>query len=648
MKRVVICLLLTFAVAAIAENLLQNGGFEQEISRWTPSGEASWQAGNWSVVNHRGSNGTRALLKERKSPGEYVLLKQEIPVIPGQAYEFGGSIRPENLSGSGAGIAIEWEDAKTGKHVYGTYLPLVSGNSDFRKVSGLLEVRKEPRPYRYFMTLYVNRESLGAALFDDLYVRPAGGRWNAAVVSPPGGRLSTDDAQFELSSLADAPKAASPLLAAGLKCRVAISGSDSKTLFDRTLPVERERVSVPSGRLPAGEYSMTLQLLDSSGSRVLAEKAMPLGVDRAADVAGRKVAVDRHGRLIVAGKPFLPIGIYKHRLTSRADVDMLVGAGFNTVCIYMGHELKPEILDYCAERGLHVIPSIKDAMPPGATHMILRQYDGLSDYREIAEAIIRKYREHPALLAWYIADELDSSYAPLLRARHEQVRKLDPDHPTFSVFYQHFPEFAGCQTIMGADPYPVTKAESNRMDGVRDEMLGVNRVQRSLSSGGGAIWAVPQYFNFGSIKADAADPEVYRKNYRYPTAAELRAMITLEMILGAKGFVGFNYDFMHYRQKVDPDQFRNFWPGVEEAVRFQHEMAPFLLSTEPAPSVTVEKIEGEVHAAAFRHPDGRIALLAAAVGPGKSEAKIRLEGRSEVIVFRGNDIDSLCKILPAD
>lgn len=648
MKRFAIGLFFAAAVAVSAQNLLKNGGFEQGASHWTTSGDVSWQAGNWSVADHRGSNGTRALLKERKLPGEYVLLKQEIPVVAGETYEFGGSIRPENLSGSGAGIAIEWADAETGKHAYGAYLPLVSGNSDFRNVSGLLEVRKGARPYRYFMTLYVNRESLGAALFDDLYVRPAGGRWNAAVVSPPEGRLSTDDAGFELSSLADAPKTGSPLLAAGLKCRVAISGPDGRTLFDRTLPVERERIQVPSGRLPAGEYSLKLQLLDSAGRQILAEKAMPLGVDPAADVAGRKVAVDRHGRLIVAGKPFLPIGIYKHRLTSRAEVDTLAGAGFNTVCVYMGHELKPEILDYCAERGLRVIPSIKDAMPPGATHMILRQYDGLSDYREIAEAIIRKYREHPALLAWYIADELDSSYAPLLRARHEQVQKLDPDHPTFSVFYQHFPEFAGCQTIMGVDPYPVTEAGSHRMDCVRDQMLGAGRVQRSLSSGAGAIWAVPQYFNFGSIKADAADPEVYRKNYRYPTATELRAMIVLEMILGAKGFIGFNYDFMHYRQKIDPDQFRNFWPVVGEAVRFQHEMAPFLLSTEPAPRVTVERIEGEVHAAAFRHPDGRIALLAAAVGPGKSAAKIRLEGRPEVIVFHGNDIDSLCKILPAD
>jgi len=648
MKQLAVCLLLAVTVVAVAENLLQNGGFEQGTSRWTPSGGASWPAGNWSVADHRGSNGTRALLKERKSPGEYVLLKQEIPVVPGETYEFGGNIRPENLSGSGAGIAIEWADAETGKHVYGAYLPLVNGNSDFRKVSGLLEVRKGPRPYRYSMTLYVNRESLGTALFDDLYVRPAGGRWNAAVVSPPGGRLSTDDAEFELSSLADAPKAGSPLLAAGLKCRVAVSDPSGRTLFERILPVERERVAVPSGRLPAGEYSMKLQLLDLSGRRVLAEKEMSLGVDPAADLAARKVVVDRRGRLIVDGKPFLPVGIYKHRLTSRAEVDTLAEAGFNTVCVYMGHELKPEILDYCAERGLRVIPSIKDAMPPGATHMVLRQYDGLSDYREIAAAIVRKYRGHPALLAWYIADELDSSYAPLLRARHEQVQELDPDHPTFAVFYQHFPEFAGCQTIMGVDPYPVTEAGSDRMDCVRDQMLEAGRVERSLSSGGGAIWAVPQYFNFGSIKGDAADPEVYRKNYRYPTAAELRAMIALEMILGAKGFVGFNYDFMHYRQKVDPDQFRNFWPVVGEAVRFQHEMAPFLLSTEPSPRVTVEKGKGEVYAAAFRHPDGRIALLAAAVGPGKSEAKIRLEGRNEVIQFHGNDIDSLCKILPAD
>ncbi|MPN50821.1 hypothetical protein SDC9_198460 [bioreactor metagenome] len=56
--------------------------------------------------------------------------------------------------------------------------------------------------------------------------------------------------------------------------------------------------------------------------------------------------------------------------------------------------------------------------------------------------------------------------------------------------------------------------------------------------------------------------------------------------------------------------------------------------------------KGEVYAAAFRHPDGRIALLAAAIGPDEAEAEIRLENRPG-ISFRGKDMDSLHIILPA-
>ena len=89
------------------ENLLHNSGFEQNETHWQGIGE-----NGWSIVRGEGRNGTNALCKSRAGRGEYTLAGQkELVLKPGVAYEFGGWIRTDRLTGPGAGIAIEWSNA---------------------------------------------------------------------------------------------------------------------------------------------------------------------------------------------------------------------------------------------------------------------------------------------------------------------------------------------------------------------------------------------------------------------------------------------------------------------------------------------------------------------------------------------------------
>jgi hypothetical protein len=48
-------------------------------------------------------------------------------------------------------------------------------------------------------------------------------------------------------------------------------------------------------------------------------------------------------------------------------------------------------------------------------------------------SIVSSFKDHPALGAWYICDERPVKYLPILEARHELVRNLDPAHITYSV-----------------------------------------------------------------------------------------------------------------------------------------------------------------------------------------------------------------------
>ena len=49
---------------------------------------------------------------------------------------------------------------------------------------------------------------------------------------------------------------------------------------------------------------------------------------------------------------------------------------------------------------------------------------------------MRRFRDHPALLAWYLNDELPQTFLPRLEA-HQRVAEEDPNHPTWVVLYQY-------------------------------------------------------------------------------------------------------------------------------------------------------------------------------------------------------------------
>lgn len=631
------------------ENLLQNSGFEQCEAHWHGIG-----GNGWNIVRGEGRNGTNALCKLRKAKGEYTLVGQkELILKPDTVYEFGGWVKPEGLTGPGAGIAIEWSNAQTGKHLYGTYLPLINGNGSFQEVRGILTPRKYPFPIRYQMTLYLHRDSIGKVCFDDLYVHSVSGRWNAAMISPIQETVILPDPVLELLCAVDGEFQYTRKTLPHLQCCIIIR-KNREILYNQIHPIQGERVVVHPENLSEGFYEAELLLVDTANKVILGKDSFPLRAVSGEVARKRRVTVERSGQIAVAGKRFLPIGIYKHRLTSRSEVDLLVEAGFNTVCVYLGHEIPKEIFLYCAERGLWVIPSVGGLMPIGASQLPILSYRGITDRDKMTDALISDLKNYDAVLAYYIADEVDSSYAEHLKKLRRRIRCIDPERPTFAVYYQNFIEVAACQDIIGIDPYPVKVKSSNEMYDVLKQLKEAARTKKLTGCDGMALWAVPQYFNPGIVAADAKDPAVYLGKYRYPTLTELYSMIALEMINGARGFIGFNFDFMHYKRAVDPDAFKRFWPVIKKAVVFQREMADFLLSDLPAVPVKLKQIKGEVHAAAFQCEDGRTALLVASIGPGEAEAVIALNNETDMTLrfgnlkrqspgiwfFRGRDMDS--------
>ena len=88
--------------------------------------------------------------------------------------------------------------------------------------------------------------------------------------------------------------------------------------------------------------------------------------------------------------------------------------------------------------------------------------EGLSDNEKKERLIteIKTFRDHPALLGWYIADEPNGkSVTPdKLEEIYKTVKENDPWHPVSIVFmapYLTAKKYSDALDIVMADPYPI-------------------------------------------------------------------------------------------------------------------------------------------------------------------------------------------------
>jgi hypothetical protein len=76
------------------------------------------------------------------------------------------------------------------------------------------------------------------------------------------------------------------------------------------------------------------------------------------------------------------------------------------------------------------------------------------------KAQMLKYRSHPALLGWYINDELKPEWVPDLEAHYQWTKETDPNHPAWSVLFEanELRSYMRTFDVVGSDPYPITAA----------------------------------------------------------------------------------------------------------------------------------------------------------------------------------------------
>jgi len=214
------------------------------------------------------------------------------------------------------------------------------------------------------------------------------------------------------------------------------------------------------------------------------------------------------------------------------------------------------------------------------------------------KGVISTFRTHPAILAWYLNDELPLTWHDKLVRNYRWLRDLDPDHPGYIVLYQvdELDGYADTTDVFGVDPYPIPSRPVTMVSDWTDAAVKTGR----------PVWVVPQIFDW-SVYNTTNKPSP-------PTFEEMRCMTYLALTHGANGLIYYSY----FDLKRAPN-FEKRWGEVKRLVGEVRQLVPWMLAPRPSP---LQKENG-LHLRSWQRGKE---ILIVAINPERKpiEAKVRL------------------------
>ena len=569
--------------AGANEPIVTNGGFEVggdgNVAGWKAYGKKyTFRAGE-------GINGTGAFYYENDNPKYYAVPAQTIKLEPGKRYKFSVWIRTEDLKGdeSGASICVEWRGAN-GKWLGGMYAPGVKGTKFWTKVECMTTVISA-EAHSFHVSPYVRPGMTGKAWFDDVSVTPVETKVVSGVCSTAYRNVAaagdvTFRALLEKSGAVPPERVVFNYLDAGGQLRFAPASAQ----FSCTVPV----ASLKMGRQTVGvaAYAGDGKLLGTA----------EVAFTRVAQLPKRTVWFDSQGRTIIDGKPFFPLGMYWGGIVTN-KLEIYAKGPFNCLMPYASPN-STDLMDLCQAHGIKVIYSVKDIF--SGTRWAPKGINTEADETAYIKGRVAKFKDHPALLAWYLNDEMPLTMLPRLTARRDLMEELDPAHPGWVVLYQYdqIQDYLPSFDVIGTDPYPIP----SRSAGMATKWT---RSTARGTAGCKPLWQVPQAFDWAGYKKTPED----KKKCRAPTEAELRSMCWQCIAAGANGLV--MYSWFDLWKEPNGVPFAQRWAEVCRVGEEIKRHVPVLLADELSGFArpAVDPADGPLSVRTWRH-DGEVWLLA--------------------------------------
>jgi hypothetical protein len=271
------------------------------------------------------------------------------------------------------------------------------------------------------------------------------------------------------------------------------------------------------------------------------------------------------GGLSVAGMPLMPFGFFTNSPVPLTLLEEEVVKGFNLITARQDNGKKTlksrkAYMNRCADLGIRV------------------NYDiSTIEKQEDLRREIELFRDHPALLTWFIADRPDGNELPAdsLIEIYRLIKELDPYHPVSLLLMspRKAGEYRDVMDIAMTNPNPVPMGRLMEVKDYTDIMKKAFWLQKP-------VWVVPQ---------SSGGNEWWQ---REPTPREIRAMTYMAIIHGATG--------VQYFSRSGPNSFPKSTATWDECGKMALEIAaltPDILSAQYAPILKPDR--PEIHAKAW-------------------------------------------------
>ena len=632
-------LLCAFAVSALdfetfkpakSEKVLFSCGFE------TPNIPGSNIRKGCAIVRFAGVNGNSGFVIDRSNiPIEnHIWTTFAIPdTVPGVTYRVEASVRQEGLAKvtkkpgffACMGVVSRWKD--TGKQVPWrdgtTHCMTKSVAPEYENIQFRFTAKEN---MDHFVVLQLLPGWTGKIFYDHIKVIEECVKSTVLLTWPATHSFEPGDGKFVIHG---------DLLPKGclVQAKLVRNGKELKSLILK--PDAQGDFSGDWGQIEPGEAEMKVFAAVPDSKVLTCFQVFPVRFLKKKHSADA-VTLDRYGRLIVKGKPFLPIGLSSKFLPhDAAHYKRISDGGFNCVASYhIFHQKQDHYfdtirsgLDLIRKHGLYT--SVDTSVFLDHYRNKIKKIGNAVTVDEKLTAVVNAIGKHPAVLYYYNSDEVPEEFmARVLDMRHT-LNRLDPDHPVMSVTNDPklLPKFAQLGDIFCNDSYPIVKKNDPR--DLKDILTFMKQARR----GGGSVWGYVQAFNWGYYKGKIT-PEKFAE-YATPSAEEIRSMIFLYAIEGARGFLIYS-DPMVDRIRKESVRFNvpaypeQMWQNILPAIRDLKSVESFILGKQGAIRLQVAEKKGKCAAALFENDKGKKAVLVVAVSGKEAECEFTVPGETSL------------------
>ena len=506
-----------------------------------------------------------------------------------------------------------------------------------------------------FLRLALWVDFLGTLWFDDLRVYQEGIDVNAFLIEPRYSTFFGKNSSYRI-------RVSIPETHKNVLC-VAEFVKNNKVLCQQVVPVKEYWAEGDFAKvLPVGKAFLRLTLVDPVRKRKYKAITLPVTVrEKYAPPAGA-VTFDRENRMYVDGKPFFPLGIFYSSLPHQREEQLkrLKDSPFNLIMDYsalsMATPQDPEKitairkgLDRMQQYNIKIIVCLT-AFYSKNSNYVKKGWAGVKGTLEMTRKLVNAIKDHPALLGYYLTDELSEEQLALPVQMRQLINHLDPYHPTFTLsnLPSAMPNYIVSGDVFMYDPYPLRSVRGGRRYAAGE----ISSFRENMHKGGSPCWGVPQVFNWGILRTiHAANPGKEKLEvYLEPTESDMRSMMLLCLLDGSVGLVPWNYPFPwqkaiwdRYAAKGMKDYPHKLWEKIKKATSPVKELIPFLTSSQKhVPAVKIlNQGKGTARAKLYRADNGKYALVIVGCGEAPVRSVITLPAGIQTLRSRFGHTRSL-------